>query len=67
MKRIRGHAGKDDAEEPPAGTPASAESREASQVEQAIDLEKEFNELHEDWEGEAVLVGRHGRWTTMQS
>ena len=45
--------GTDDAEETPSGIHPNAESREPAQMEEAIGLEKEFNELHEDWEGEA--------------
>ena len=45
--------GMDDARETPSGIPANAESREPAQVEEASDLEKERNELLEDWEGEA--------------
>ena len=51
--------GMNDAEEPPSGMPANAECRGPAQVEEAIDLEKEWNELHEDWEGEV------GSWQTM--
>ena len=45
--------GTGDAEETPSGIPANAEIRGPAQVEEAIDFEKEWNELHEDWEGEA--------------
>ena len=49
----------DDAEQTPSGIHPNAESWERAQAEEAIDLEKEQNELLEDWEGEA------DHWTDM--
>ena len=42
----------DDAERTPSGIHPNAESWERAQAEEAIDPEKEWNELLEGWEGE---------------
>ena len=45
--------GRDETKESPPGIPANADSREIAQAEETTQPDEEWNELHEDWEGEA--------------